>query len=705
MNRLLLFLCAACCLSPAAATIDGLAKRQWIKAETPHFVVITEQPEAVARQVVHDLETLRYFRLEFGSMRALKVSTPLTVLAIGDQRTFAELELPKGWGGVFNLNLQGYSALANISNYAGESKHDSKARATLLHEYYHFLVRLTERTFSYPRWLDEGMAEYWATFNVDGSTVRLGDRVTNDGGSRDYGLYSYAGRATISTGTLFNTVDLALDVRDGGNMREMIRFYSEAYFAVHYFNSTPALRAALSNYLTMMNLGYRQDRAAQLAFKKSYEELDQDIISYATRRLAVRVLSPTAAGFAFPQPRPTITRLDAPGLYAQLARVLPNHRFPRKDVIQLLNRNRELNPDDGDANILPLLHGLESPTAVATIAHRFPNNPKLLTLRADMLRRQAEYMKDNNDPGWLTVAHKARDDYRQAIRADADYPSPYNGLGLLYQLLPASEPLQEAVAGFDTASIYTRDPETFRHLASTFIRMNKPMEALAALRGAVSFSKPALLGPEVLLLENTELLSDLTEPAKAIQDGLEYPGGTLYSGDVVDGKPEGRGKAVMQNGSYYQGSFVQGLPHGKGKLASDSGLSYEGEFERGFARGQGEVRYPAGNETISYKGQVDYMMPSGQGELVTRSGRYTGGFQDAAKHGAGEFTAAKAAVTLRGQWLRGGFEWAAADGIVFSGGANENGRRHGKGTCRAADTLQVPVPCEFKDGKLSSGRE
>lgn len=697
-------LCVACCLSPAAAAdIDGLAKRTWIKAETAHFRIITDEPEAVARQVVDDLEALRYFRLEFGSMKALKVSTPLTILAIGDDDAFARLDFPKTWAGVFSLNLNGYSALANISNYRGESRNDSWARSTLLHEYYHFLMRLTERTFAYPRWMDEGLAEYWATFNVDGATVRLGDRVTNYDGSRDFGLYSYAGHATIDTQKLFNTVDLVLD---GGDTEHLNRFYSEAYFAVHYFNSTPALRASLSNYLTMINLGYRQDRAAQLAFQKSYAELDKEIIGYATRRLAARLLTATNARFAFPKTNPAITHLDTPGLYAHLARILPSYRgVARKDVGKLLLKNRELNPDDGDANVLPLLHGVgPSPTA-ATLEHRFPHHPKLLALRADMLRRQAEYMKDSGDPGWLAVAHKSRDYYRRAIRNDPDYPAPYNGLGLLYRLLPASEPLQEAVAGFDTASIYTREPETFKQLARTFIRMNKPMDALGALRAAVAFSKPPQLGYEALLLENTELLNDLAEGAQATAEGLDYPGGTSYTGGVANGKPEGVGKAVLPNGSYYEGPFMQGLPQGKGKLVSDTGLSYVGDFEGGFGRGQGELRYPAGSETMSYKGQVDYMAPAGLGVLVTRAGRYAGNFEDGVPHGAGEFTAAKKALTLSGKWLRGGFEWAAVDGIVFRGGANENGLRHGKGTCRPADIRNVPEQCEFIDGKLFLGKE
>ncbi|CAN7722256.1 hypothetical protein LJR289_006004 [Pseudoduganella sp. LjRoot289] len=708
MSRLSLcaLLCAACLLSSAAAAdLDALAKRSWLKVDSPHFSIITEQPEDVARQVISDLEAFRYFRVQLGGIKPLNVSKPLPMLAAGDD-AFGELGLPPMWAGVFNLNLQGYSAMANIGNYRDGSKTDNWARTVLLHEYSHFLLRLTEQTFAYTRWVDEGLADYWATFNVEGPVIRLGDRVTStNGGSRDYGLYNHFGRVAADTEKVFNTVDLAVDGRGRTDEFNTERFYSSAYFAVHYFNSSEALRASLGKYLALINRGYRQDRAAAMAFQRSYGKLDQDIAKYATRDLATQMLTAQKGSFGFPTISPTVTRLDTPALYSQLARVLPNFKTLHKDIPKLLSRNRQLNPDDGDANVLPLLSGLEGGAAAADLERRFPKHPKLLAWRGDTLRRQAEYMNDRGDDGWLPVAYQARDYYRKAIAIDADYPAPYNGLGLIYRLLPASEPLQEALAGFDTASIYTREPETFKQLAGVFIRMGRPMEALAALRSAVAFNKPSLLGPEVLLLDNLELLTELAGGAKATGAGLEYPGGTLYTGPVSSGKPEGTGKMALPNGSYYEGPFVQGLPHGRGKLASDSGLTYLGEFERGFARGQGEVSYPAGNETVSYKGQVEYMQPSGKGELVTQAGRYVGEFKDGGMHGAGEFTAAKKPVTLSGTWRRGGIEWAAENGLVFRGPANDSGLRHGQGSCRGTDARQIPAPCEFKDGKLFLGKD
>lgn len=39
----------------------------------------------------------------------------------------------------------------------------------------------------------------------------------------------------------------------------------------------------------------------------------------------------------------------------------------------------------------------------------------------------------------------------------------------------------------------------------------------------------------------------------------------LYPGKMTNGKLEGRGTLVYENGERYEGEFCQGMKHGKGK--------------------------------------------------------------------------------------------------------------------------------------------
>lgn len=693
-------LCATCLFGVTGATgadLDGLAKLSWLKVDSAHFSVITDQPEATARQVVSDLEALRYFKVEVLGVRPLAVPQPLTILALGESG-FAKLGFPKSWGGVFALNANGYVAVANIGDYQGESKRNSQARANLLHEYHHFLVRLTEETSFYPRWLDEGLADYWSTFNVDGSNVRLGDRVADGGYGREIGLVGKTGQAWIDTRELMNTAELPMRSFYSSDLDVVGRFYSSAYFAVHYFNSTPELRAMFDRYLRLINLGYRQDRAVELAFKKSYAELDSDILKYARSGISVRVMSSTKEVFQFPKIDPSVTRLDTAAMIAALAHVLPNFGIERPALRELLIRNRQLHPQDADANILPLLTGAAIDQYGGALEKRFPNHPALLTYQGEMLRRRAEFRIEAGVDGALPLLKQARDYFRRAITADPGYPAAYLALGGVYRYMPAGEPLEEAVVGFDTGSIYTRSPTTFANLAGVYLRMNKPLAALPALRNEVAFGGAELKNTDALLLDNLELLNDLNQSAKASADGLDYPGGTHYAGPVSNGKPDGNGKATRLNGSYYEGSFVQGLPEGVGKLVSDRGFVYLGEFERGLARGQGEITYPAGGAVLSYKGQVEYMKPSGKGVQLTAEGRYEGQFEHGRREGQGEYTTSAKAVTLRGRWVDDGFEWPPENGIVFIGPVSAKGLRDGVGVCRSTGAAGEPEACEFKNG-------
>jgi hypothetical protein len=78
---------AACMLflsgrAHAASDIDELAGQRWIRADSAHFRVVTEQSEDVARRMLTDLENLRHISSRVRGAEALP-GPPLTVLAMG----------------------------------------------------------------------------------------------------------------------------------------------------------------------------------------------------------------------------------------------------------------------------------------------------------------------------------------------------------------------------------------------------------------------------------------------------------------------------------------------------------------------------------------------------------------------------------------------------------------------------------------------
>ncbi|MFL6658530.1 MAG: hypothetical protein ACJ8GW_10690 [Massilia sp.] len=685
-----------------AVDVEFVADRRWIRVDSPHFSVVTEQSEETARHLIDDLESMRTFNIAVKGVRVLRDAKPLTVLAIGSNMAFRSLGLPPDWGGVFTLNRQGYIAIANINGYVGKPGAGSWARTALLHEYHHFLIRLTAETLEYPMWYDEGMADYGASIRVEGDQVRLGERPDMFG--RDAGMFNSLGMIDVGTKDLFHTRSLPYTSRDSSDELAIRRFYARSYYVVHYFNSTPALRAELAEYLRLINLGWQQDRAVALAFKRSYKELDSDIEHYLLGKLVLQVFTLDKGGLQMGKIEAKVSAMKLPEVYAVLAASLPRiGALDNKAMQALLARNVELNPDSADAAVEQLIHG--DPAQFAPLADalekRFPKHAALLAYQGDRALHRAMLLYAGAMPGWEPLLVQARAYYRSALAIDPSLPAAYLGLGMVYDIgMAQGEPLQEGIVGFDSASIYVRRASSFSALARLYMRANSPADALQALRAAAAFSGPGTPERSVLLRENLEMLNDLGhEAATADADGLRFANGSRYVGALVANHPEGQGRLTRPNGSYYEGAFHAGLPHGAGRLVSDAGLTYEGAFDKGMARGQGKLSDLAGLAVVSYEGGFEQGRFSGAGTMVTKEGRYEGVFEEGDLQGPAVFVSAEGALTLRGNWHKGAYQWPENDQVRFVGGINAAGLRHGNGVCLSLASPGDPVGCEFKNGK------
>ncbi len=103
-----------------------------------------------------------------------------------------------------------------------------------------------------------------------------------------------------------------------------------------------------------------------------------------------------------------------------------------------------------------------------------------------------------------------------------------------------------------------------------------------------------------------------------------------YEGDLVDGKPHGRGVFLFNDGGRYEGDFVKGIFAGKGVMdytVPTPGYRYEGDFVNGNRHGKGAYTFPSGN-------------------------RYEGDFFNNEIHGYGTLYGPDGSVIQKGQWSR-----------------------------------------------------
>ena len=64
-----------------------------------------------------------------------------------------------------------------------------------------------------------------------------------------------------------------------------------------------------------------------------------------------------------------------------------------------------------------------------------------------------------------------------------------------------------------------------------------------------------------------------------VKGKLTYRDGSVYEGDLVNGKPHGKGKLTYIYGSVYEGDWVDGEQTGLGKMTYPDGKVDEGRFQ------------------------------------------------------------------------------------------------------------------------------
>ncbi|MEK3720593.1 stalk domain-containing protein [Paenibacillus sp. FSL H8-0034] len=67
--------------------------------------------------------------------------------------------------------------------------------------------------------------------------------------------------------------------------------------------------------------------------------------------------------------------------------------------------------------------------------------------------------------------------------------------------------------------------------------------------------------------------------------------GSTFTGEVVNGKPNGKGTMVLKDGSKFEGFFVDGVINGYGVATYDDGSKYEGYWQNGKWHGEGKLIY------------------------------------------------------------------------------------------------------------------
>ena len=125
-----------------------------------------------------------------------------------------------------------------------------------------------------------------------------------------------------------------------------------------------------------------------------------------------------------------------------------------------------------------------------------------------------------------------------------------------------------------------------------------------------------------------------------------------FTGERINGKKEGNGTYVWNDGSIYKGEFSNDLMNGKGLLTIPGKGSYEGNFINGKKSGTGTYKFTNGD---TYSGSWDNDTMSGHGTYIFSNGdKYVGQFVNNQFHGTGTYTSNGNKFT--GTWINNKYQ-------------------------------------------------
>ena len=244
------------------------AKDEWIQVRSKNFLLIGNASEKEIRKVGTRLEQFREtFRLLFPNTNLTSpIATNVVVFkSDGSYKNFK----PKRADGKIDENVAGYFQPGEDLNYItlAVGGDDSRTYSVIFHEYVHFIVNSNFGKSEVPPWFNEGLAEYYSTFEIkDDQEVKLGLPLVRH-------LELLAETSLTPLQTIFNISNFQL--HQMGDHSTGI-FYAESWALIHYLVQT-GKSAGLAAFLKLLSKNTPPEKAFQDAFQISYKEMEKEL--------------------------------------------------------------------------------------------------------------------------------------------------------------------------------------------------------------------------------------------------------------------------------------------------------------------------------------------------------------------------------------------------------------------------------------------
>jgi tetratricopeptide (TPR) repeat protein len=294
------------------------AKDTWTSVRTRNFTLVGNASEKDIRNVANQLEQ---FRSAFGSLFPtipLNPSVPTTVIVFKNDAAFRPYKP--------NSEDAGYFQPGEDMNYiALTSERDSAAHPfrIIFHEYVHLLVN-NSMGATVPLWFNEGLAEYYSTFDIMAERrALLGNLIPSH-------VLNLRRNEFLPLRTLF-AVDYKSPHYNENN--KMNIFYAESWMFIHYLMQADGEkhRPQLTRFVELLRAGAKIDDAFPQAFESSVEAVEKNFRTYiqASKFMATGVKFEHKLDYSSEMQAALLSDADAHAYLGDL--LLHTHRMPEAE--------------------------------------------------------------------------------------------------------------------------------------------------------------------------------------------------------------------------------------------------------------------------------------------------------------------------------------------------------------------------------------
>ena len=450
-------------ITPAVAQPDD-----WRKVSSKNIEMYTDHEEAVALEVIEQLEIFRSTVLQFMNGVDVNNLPVVKVFLFKSEKLWKNTGQEMYVGGYFRNSI--YGPVLAVNSVEGEVDYP-----IVFHEYLHYLV-MTSVPTRYADWYNEGIAEFFSTMVIEDDYIYIG--AVPEQHVEVLSKYGF-----IRPEELFAT---NMSMEKGWRFK--VKYYASAWLTTHYFtlgarNGFPSHYKANANFLNKVSEGVEHDRAYEESFDISYSDLYREIRYYAR--------SKSKDGFAVDKPAARIStvssKLPVARIKAELAAV---YGWYEKDEVgyQYLRDAA----DAGDAFSLSVSASLAAEDGdiertkqfiEKTLAANVVNQETLHNVAEAYATLATQVRKNDDKDNFYSYVENAERYYRDSFKNDFYLPSYIS----LIELKIALEEFEEAeqLVNDMLASTF-RHPSAYLTAAELYIVLAQDDKIIENLKTAIA---------------------------------------------------------------------------------------------------------------------------------------------------------------------------------------------------------------------------